>query len=255
MGSEIGDVTLKPLVRWRRPAHSPGTPRRLLRTAVPRLPLKYDVFHGRVQEVLIGQTPFVHGEGRSFAGFGRSHITTELVKETSVWLKDHQTGREHRFDLGSIDLPIRTGHDITFLWVNLRLYAIHNHSTAETRYFPFPPAVPPFRKVRFRRLGSVLWVLLGVLLFGFAVLPLLLGLSAYPVLAAVGQPDLWTAKILDPYIAMAQPPITAILIVLACGLMYLCNRRERAYNLSLGQELERQLADAMDRYVFANDRR
>ena len=97
----------------------------------------------------------------------------------------------------------------------------------------------------------MLWVLLGVLLFGFALLPLVLGLSAYPLLAAVGRTDLWTTKILDPYIAMASPPITAILIVLAMALMYLSKRSSRAYNLSLGQVLERQVADAMDRYVFA----
>jgi hypothetical protein len=248
MGALIKDLALKPLFRQRLSAHcTENTPQ----MTIPPIPLQFDVYHGSVQEALIGQVPFVHGEGRSFLGFGHSRVTTEVIKETSLWLRDHQTGKEHRFDLGEVDLPARAGHNVTLLWVNRQLYAIHNYSSGETKYFELHPSVAPFRKERFRGLVGVVLALLGVPLFGMVVLPLIIGVCAYPLLAAVGRPDLWTPRAIDPYIAASIPWLVPALMILTAVLVFLRNKEIRTYNCAIRGGLQREIDSAMEQHVFA----
>jgi hypothetical protein len=251
MGMLVRDVSLKPLLQQRLSGHY--SDRQSISPEIPILPLRFqfDVYHGRVMEVLIGQVPFVHGEGRSFAGFGRSCVTTEVIKETSVWLRNHQTGQEERFDLVDADLLARAGHDVTLLWVNRQLYAIHNYSTGQTTYFDLHPSIAPFRKERFRGFAGLLLVLLGVPFFGVTALPLALGLCAFPLLAALGQPKLWTARVVDPYIAAATPFLILALMIFTAALIFLRNRKARAYNCAVHRELERQIHTAMTEHVFS----
>ena len=76
----------------------------------------FSVYHGVALDVQTSQVPTVHGSGRSFRGCGRSSVQTAIIRNTSVWTREHCTHQETRWDLGELDLPMRPRHEVSFLW-------------------------------------------------------------------------------------------------------------------------------------------
>jgi hypothetical protein len=99
-------------------------------------PVNFSVYRGEVLEVQTNHLPNVYGSGRTFLGCGRSSVGTAIVPNTSVWTRDG-TGQEKRWDLGELDLPMRPRHDVSLLWVNGVLYALHNRVTGQTDSWNF----------------------------------------------------------------------------------------------------------------------
>jgi hypothetical protein len=207
-------------------------------------PVTFSFYHGGVLEVQINQVPTVYGAGGSFLGCGRSYIHTTIVRNTSVWTRDG-TGQEKRWDLGELDLPMRTGHDVSFLWANGGLYALHNHITRQTRYLELPRSIFPFRHLWFRGFFGLLKLIFLVGLLGYAFTPLLLSFSVYPLFAIAGRLDLWTARNLNPLLAAINPYLVALLVIFCV----VRNLRARAANRELETEIQAALQEGADAYL------
>src|SRR5260370_14805621 len=110
-----------------------------------KLSLTFGVFHGRVTQIMEGKVPIVHGRGYSLDGWGGTRIETDVVRDGEVWLKNHQTGRDHHFKLGSAYPPMLPGHDVTILEVNRQRYAIANHNTRVLQNYSLTLAVGPYK--------------------------------------------------------------------------------------------------------------
>jgi hypothetical protein len=206
--------------------------------------VKFSVYHGEVLEVQTHQVPTVYGSGRTFLGCGRSSVQTTMVRNTSVWTRDG-TGQEKRWDLGELDLPMRPGHEVSFLWANGALYALHNRVTGQTRFLELPQSIFPFRRLWFPRfIGLFKLFLVGLL--GLAFAPLLLGLSVYPMFALVGRLDLWTPRHLNPVLETINPYVVALLLIF-------CVIRDwwvRVMNRKLKNEIQAALQDGVDAYLL-----
>src|SRR5262245_51381413 len=148
-------------------------------TKFARCPVAFAVYHGEVVEVQTEQVPTVYGGGKSFLGCGHSYVQTTVIRNASVWTREDGTGLETRWDLGELDLPMRPGHDVSFLWANGSLYGLHNHYTHQTRYLKLAPSIFPFRRLWFQGLFAIVkLILLGVLSSIF--LPFFISLAIYP---------------------------------------------------------------------------
>jgi hypothetical protein len=205
----------------------------------------FSVYHGDVLGVQSDQVPTVHGGGKSFLGCGRSYVETTVIRNTSVWTREHGTGLETRWDLGELDLPMRPGHAVSFLWANRTLYALHNHVTHQTRYLNLPSSIFPFRRLWFHGLfGIVKLIILGVLSSIF--LPFFISLAIYPAFAIFGRLDLWTARNLDPVLNAINPYLVTLLLIFCV----IKNLRARAFNRKLKDRINGALRDGVEAYLF-----
>jgi hypothetical protein len=207
-------------------------------------PVAFSFYHGEVLEVQTNQIPTVYGAGRSFLGCGRFSVQTTIVRNTAVWTRDG-TGQEKRWDLGELDLPMRIGHDVSFLWANGSLYALHNHFTRQTRYLELPRSIFPFRRLWFRGFFGLLKLIFLVGLLGYVFTPLLLAFSVYPIFALAGRLDLWTARNLNPLLAAINPYMVALLVTFCV----IRNWRARVANRKLEYEIQVALQDGVDAYL------
>jgi hypothetical protein len=207
---------------------------------VDRSPVRFSVYHGQVIEVQSSNVPIVDGGGRFFLGFGDAVVETAVIRTTSVWTREHGTGQETRWELGEPDLPVRAGHNVSFLWANGSPYALHNHNTSETLYRPLPREIFPFRRLWFAGFfGLIKLILVGLL--GAAFLPRLVGLSLYPMFALVGRTDLWTPRHLDPVLGAINPYMVATLVIFCI----VRNWQARAYNRKLGSRINQELQEGV----------
>jgi hypothetical protein len=110
----------------------PPLPRAAKRERFPEVSFK--VLHARVIEAFEARIPITHGGGYTIRGYGTSWVNTTMRDELSVWLRDHETGQQHKMDFGSDFLPMRMGHDVTLLWANGQLVTIANHTTGQIKY-------------------------------------------------------------------------------------------------------------------------
>jgi hypothetical protein len=210
---------------------------------LPRSPVTFSVYHGQVLEVQSAQVPAVYGAGRSFLGCGSSYVETAIVRNTSVWTREHATGRETCWELGEADLPMRPGHEVSFLWANASLYALHNHCTRQTHYLNLPRSLFPFRLIWFEGFFGLIRLLL-VALLALEFLPFLISMSVLPIFLLVGRMDIWPAL---PRMLLAINPYLIPFLVIFC----LCrNWRARAYNWKLESRIKQELQDAVHFYLF-----
>ena len=205
----------------------------------------FSVYHGVVLDVHTSQVPTVHGSGRSFLGCGRSSVQTTIIRNTSVWTREHRTHQETRWDLGELDLPMRPHHEVSFLWANGTLYALHNHITGQTQYLKLPRSIFPFRRLRFDGFFGLVKLIFLATLLGYAFLPLLLSLASYPMLALAGRLDLWTARNLNPVLHAIDPYLAALLVIFCV----IRNCRIRFCNRKLEYEIRVALHDAVGTYL------
>ena len=223
---------------------SPGQVRHQHGSQFARCPVAFSVYHGDVSDLQSVQVPTVHGGGKSFLGCGRSYVETTVIRNTSVWTREHGTGLETRWDLGELDFPMRPGHAVSFLWANRTLYALHNHVTYQTRYLNLPPSIFPFRRLWFHGLFGILkLILVGVL--GYIFLPLLVSLAVYPAFAFFGRLDLWTPKNLDPLLTSVDPYLVTLLLIFCI----VRNLRARVFNRNLGNEIKVALRYGVEAYL------
>jgi hypothetical protein len=141
---------------------------------------------------------------------------------------------------------MQQGHNVSFLWVNGVLYALHNHVTGQTRFLELPRSIFPFRRLWFPRFLGLLKLVFLVGLLGFAFTPLLLVLAVYPLLALVSRLDLWTAHNLNPVLAAINPYLIA-------PLLFFCvirDWRARVMNRKLENEIQVALRDWVDAYLL-----
>jgi len=224
---------------------SPGQVRHQHGSQFARCPVAFSVYHGDVLDLQSVQVPTVHGGGKSFLGCGRSYVETILVRNTSVWTREHGTRLESRWDLGELDLPMRPGHAVSFLWANRTLYSLHNHVTRQTRYLKLPLSIFPFRRLWFHGLFGILKLMLvGVL--GYLLFPLLVSFVIYPAFAFFGRLDLWTARNLDPVLNAINPYLVTLLLIFCV----IRNLRARAFNRKLKDRINGALRDGVEAYLF-----
>jgi len=205
----------------------------------------FSVYRGVVLDVQTSHVPTVQGTGRFFLGCGRSSMQTTIIRNTSVWTREHRTQQETRWDLGELDLPMRPRHEVSFLWANGTLYALHNHITGQTQCLKLPRSIFPFRRLRFDGFFGLVKLIFLATLLGYAFLPLLLSLASYPMLALAGRLNLWTARNLDPLLHAIDPYMVALLVFLCV----IRNCRIRLFNRKLEYEIRVALNDAVDAYL------
>lgn len=116
--------------------------------------------------------PVVRGGGYTVEGWGRTRIRTDLVRDGEVWLRDHQTGRDHHIALGSEYPPMRVGHGVSMLWVNGEHYATANHHTGVMETYFLSDAAGPYRRATHGCLALILALLVGPAVFFLALFTL-----------------------------------------------------------------------------------
>ena len=217
------------------------------------LSLNFQVLHGRVLQVIEDKLPVVHGNGCTLDGWGRTRIRTDVVRAGEVWLRDHQTGRDHHFNLGSEYPPMLVGHDVSMLWVNGEHYATANHHTRAIETYFLSDAVGPYKAETNGWMAAVLALLIGPAVFFLALFALNAALpNAWSkFLHAIEPLHRWTqseASGLCSTVIWWGVPISA-LVTWVCYLI--SKARARAHNARLDAELQDALDTAVDQHLRA----
>lgn len=235
----------------------PPLPRAAKREQFPDVNIH--VLHARVIEAFEAKIPITRGGGCTIRGYGTSWVDTAVRDELSVWLRDHQTGAQHKMDFGADFLPMRMGHDVTLLWANGQLVTIANHTTGQLRH-------PTLRKPILNEMpiiGGVLYHCLLILGLGTLMGALLMVSVPYLLASLHGlRPeqvrhyvDVVTAN-LSRHPAVHDPVWRGITmmawLILSVGpsaLMMVGNGRRRTFNARQQTYLNDQLRAAEERWI------
>jgi len=213
------------------------------------LNLNFGVFHGRVIQIMEGKIPIVHGRGYSIDGWGGTRIETDVVRDGEVWLKNHETGRDHHFQLGSEYPPMLPGHDVTILEVNHQRYAVANHNSGVLQKYSLTRALGPYKSA----IGGCATAILALIIAPIVLISAL-GLfdALFPsFLYAIAPAHRWPR----PEVYGLVFKLIMVGIPVACFATWLfimsSNRKIRAHNAKLDAELRAQLSAAVNQYINA----
>jgi uncharacterized membrane protein (DUF485 family) len=206
--------------------------------------LNFTVLHGRVIQTMEGKIPIVSGNGYTVEGWGRTNIRTDVVREGEVWLKDHQTGRDHHFTLGSEYPPMLVGHDVSMLWVNEQRYAIANHNTEKLVSYPLARAVAPYRSLVSGCATAILVLVVAPVAFLGAMI--LLAVLFPGFLHTVAPSHRWEVYGLILKVILFGVPLASFMSWL---LINLFNRKAQKHNARLNAELQQRLSEAINQYI------
>ena len=212
-----------------------------------KLSLTFGVIHGRVIQVMEGKVPIVHGRGYSIDGWGGTRIETDVVRDGEVWLKDHQTGRDHHFQLGSEYPPMLPGHDVTILEVNHQRYAVANHNTGVLQKYSLTRAVGPYKSP----IGGCVTAILALIVVPIVLVNAVwLLLALFPgVMYAIAPTHHWTRP--EVYGQLFKLGTVGIPVASFATWLFVmaANRKVRAHNAQVDAELRVQLSAAVHQYV------
>lgn len=240
----------------RRQKNPPPLSRVAMRAKFPEV--SFQVLHARVIEAFEAKIPITCGGGYTIRGYGTSWVNTAVRDELSVWLRDHQTGEQHKMDFGSDYLPMRMGHDVTLLWANGQLVTIANHTTGQIKH---PALHKPI--LEGKPVGSVWFhvVLIPILLFLTATFFWVQLAQVHGLIIGMNRSQRWayTDRVfghpnLHPLFHSPTLATIFLLGVLALSfvpsiLVAFRNRRNRAFNLYQNQYLDEKLRIAENRWV------
>jgi hypothetical protein len=211
--------------------------------------LKFGVFHGRVIQIMEGKVPIVRGRGYTVEGWGRTRIDTDVVREGEVWLKNHQTGRDFHFELGSEYPPMLPGHDVTILEVNQQRYAIANHNTGQLLTYSLPYALGPYKSAAGGCVTAILALIVAPIVF---VSVLSTVVAFFPgFVHAIAPAHRWMRP--EVYGLIAKILTVGIPVASFATFIWIwaSNRKVHAHNARINGEVQAQLSDALNRYVHS----
>jgi len=212
-----------------------------------KLALTFGVFHGRVIQIMEGKVPIVHGRGYSIDGWGGTRIQTDVVRDGEVWLKDHQTGRDHHFKLGSEYPPMLPGHDVTILEVNRQRYAVANHNTGVLQKYSLTRAVGPYKSA----IGGCATAILALIVVPVVLINAIWMLVVFfpSFVYAIAPTHHWTRP--EVYGLLFKLIMVGIPVASFATWLFIrsANRKVRAHNAKLDAELGAGLSAAVNQHI------